>query len=120
MPKEELEAFFAPVLVIRMRRMFGGIGIFDGDAMFALSFAGRVYLKTDDVTRARYTAAGSEPFQITMRGILRETSYWSLPEGALTNAEALATWIALAREAGARASVRKIKPRGLPFPEHPR
>lgn len=120
MEAKELETFFAPVLAIRTRRMFGGIGIYDGDAMFALSVAGRVYLKTDDATRSLYADAGSEPFQITMRGAVRETSYWSFPNSALEDAEAFATWVALAREACARAAARKVKPRGLPSPRHPR
>ncbi|WP_306226461.1 TfoX/Sxy family protein [Bosea beijingensis] len=116
----ELEAFFAPVLAVRTRRMFGGIGIYDGDAMFGLSAAGRVYLKTDDVTRPLFAEAGSEPFRITMRGAVRETSYWSFPESAQDDTEARAKWVSLAREASERAAVRKFKPRGSPSPRHPR
>jgi len=117
---KELEAFFAPVLPVRTRRMFGGIGVYDGDAMFALSVAGRVYLKTDDATRPLYAEAGSEPFRVTMRGAVRETSYWSFPGRALEDAEAFARWVALAREACARAAARKVKRRGSPSPTHPR
>jgi DNA transformation protein len=108
----ELEAFIAPVLAVRTRRMSGGIGIYDSKAMFALSFAGRLYLKTDDVTRSLYADAGGEPFRVTMRGAVRETSYWSFPESALEDAEALARWVALAREAAAR----KVRRRGSSLP----
>ena len=120
MKAKELEAFFAPVLAIRTRRMFGGVGIYDDDSMFALSIADRIYLKTDDATRPRYAEAGSEPFRIAMRGATRETSYWSLPESALSNIGALAEWVSLAREAGGRAAARKVRPRGSPSPRHPR
>lgn len=120
MDARQLEAFFAPVLPVRTRRMFGGIGIYDGDAMFALSIGDRVYLKTDDITRPLHAEAGSEPFRIRMRGVLRETSYWSFPDGALTDAGAFAGWIALAREASGRAAARKLRRRASPSPAHPR
>jgi DNA transformation protein len=120
MEAEELETFFAPVLAIRTRRMFGGIGIYDGDAMFALSVAGHLYLKMDDVTRPRFVEAGSEPFRITMRGAVRETSYWRLPDSGLGSPAARAEWVSLAREASARAAGRKIRRRGSPSPGHPR
>ena len=40
---------------LRPRRMFGGVGLYCGDAFFGLMDDGVLYLKVDDTTRARYT-----------------------------------------------------------------
>jgi DNA transformation protein len=47
---------------LRPRRMFGGTGIYSGDAMFALVMRGRVYVKTDPALGEELAALGSRPF----------------------------------------------------------
>lgn len=88
----------------RARRMFGGHGI-DVDGLFlALIADGRLYLKTDDLTRARFDAAGCEPFSYRRAGGLTAVmSYSSAPEDAMESAERMAPWARLALEAALRA-----------------
>jgi DNA transformation protein len=43
---------FAPVLAVRTRRMFGGLGVYSGEAMFALAYDGEIFLKTTEATPA--------------------------------------------------------------------
>jgi len=86
------------------RRMFSGVGLFHGGAMFALLVRDAMYLRTDDITRARFEAAGSRPFSY-LRGE-REVSlaaYWLVPEDLLDRQDELLPWardaIAVARAA---------------------
>ena len=44
------------------RKMFGGYGIFEAGAMFALISSDELYFKVDDSNRARYEAMGSAKF----------------------------------------------------------
>lgn len=98
---------FAPVLSVRTRRMFGGLGIYDGELMFALAFDGEIFLKTSDETRPRFLAAGSEPFRYAALGREREMGYWKLPDVALDDSDALAEFTKLALAAARQAALRK-------------
>jgi DNA transformation protein len=90
----ELFAAFGPVT---LRRMFGGIGIYADGVMFALSYDGTVYLKTDDKTAASFRQQGSEPFTYTAKNGRRAVmSYWTMPDNLYDDGEELARW---AREA---------------------
>src|SRR5258706_3192609 len=87
---EELFAGFGPV---RIRRMFGGAGIYAGDVMFALIDDETIYLKTDDALKAELQAEGSVGWVYSRApGKWEETSYWRLPEAALDDPEEAATW----------------------------
>jgi DNA transformation protein len=46
--------------------MFGGYGIYEGGAMFALIADSTLYLKVDAATRGAYEAAGAEQFLAKM------------------------------------------------------
>ncbi|MGX1788785.1 TfoX/Sxy family protein [Bosea sp. NPDC055332] len=111
---------FAPALPVRTRRMFGGLGIYDGEAMFALAFDGEIFLKTTDATRPEFIAAGSEPFRYMARSRERETGYWRLPATAFDD-EVLHRYtelaLAAAREAGLKKRpLRRLSPRPGPRP----
>ena len=47
---------------LRAKRMFGGVGLYCGERFFALIDDGVLYLKVDDLTRARYTRRRLKPF----------------------------------------------------------
>jgi len=89
---EELLAVHGGAEPVRARRMFGGHGIFLGDIMFALIADDVLYLKADEQTRATFEDAGAEPFRYTRGGKQRHMSYYTAPDGALEDAEALAPW----------------------------
>lgn len=51
----------SPLGPVRTRRMFGGQGIYVDGVFAALIIDSQLYLKTDDVTRDRFVAAGCTP-----------------------------------------------------------
>jgi DNA transformation protein len=104
---------------VRVRRMFGGAGLYAGEVMFALVDGGRIFLKTDEALRSELAEAGSEAWVYmetkgAKAGLALETSYWSLPDSACDDADEAAEWgrraIAVAEAIKAAKLVRK--PRG--------
>lgn len=79
---------------VRIRRMFGGAGVFADDVMFGLIDADVLYLKTDEALRAELAAQGSESWVYRGRPdrVMEETSYWRLPETALDDPDEAAAW----------------------------
>ena len=51
MDPESIQDLFHELGPVRIRRMFGGQGIYAGERMFALEARGALYLKADDVNR---------------------------------------------------------------------
>lgn len=83
-------------LGVRASRMFGGYGVYRGDAFFAIVFEGRIYFRTDERTVAAYQAAGSQPFHPGPRHTLG--SYWEVPAEVLDDPETLQVWARLAAD----------------------
>ena len=99
-----------PLGDIHSKRMFGGVGIFVDDRMFALIAGDRLFLKVDDTTRARFEEAGSEPFSYrTRKGEKAVMSYMSVPEDALDDTENIRPWAGLAMEVALRGPPPKRK-----------
>lgn len=111
MDAEGIRELFASVLPVRVRRMFGGHGIYDGDTMFALEQGGEVYLKADAESENRFVAAGSSPFVYSRGAKPFQMSYWRLPEAALDDEDALREWTLLAL-AAARRGASPLRRRG--------
>ena len=89
---------------VRIRRMFGGAGVYAGEVMFALIDDEILYLKTDEALRAELAAEGSRPWIYSRApGKWEETSYWSLPEAALDSPDDASAW---ARKSLAAATAR--------------
>ena len=89
---------------VQVKRMFGGVGLFQNDLMFALIFGDSLYLKADKDSEAQFEAAGSGPFTFEMKdgrtGILH---YWRLPEEAGDDRVAACRWARLALDSAIRA-----------------
>jgi len=96
---------------IRVRRMFGGWGIYHDGLMFGLYASGRLYLKTDAHNVAQFEAAGSEPFTYTQRGKVVKLSYWSALEAVWDEPDQASHWGRIAFEAALRAQAAKHKPK---------
>jgi DNA transformation protein len=118
-PKADLHRFddlFAPFGRIDLRRMFGGEGIYADSLMFGLVVDDRIYLKTDDVTRAAYVAEQCDAFTYgTKNGRHVSLSYFAIPERLYDDPDELAGW---ARHAHAVARAKpkpkikaKVKPK---------
>ncbi|CAH1662843.1 DNA transformation protein [Hyphomicrobiales bacterium] len=92
---------FGPV---RVKRMFGGQGIYRGDLMFALEIDGTLFLKVDEGSRPLFEQAGALPFSYTRKdGRTVVMSFWSLPDSALDDPIEAARWAGLAFAAAGRA-----------------
>eukprot|EP00042_Codosiga_hollandica_P015748 m.38457 g.38457 ORF g.38457 m.38457 type:complete len:130 (+) comp45281_c0_seq1:1213-1602(+) len=85
--------------------MFGGHGIYVDGLFMALIIQNQLYLKTDDVTRERFIAAGCEPFSYgTKNGERQVMSYYQPPEETLESPPLMLPWARLALEAALRAA----------------
>jgi DNA transformation protein and related proteins len=111
MDAENLKALFEPFGPVTVRRMFGGAGIYADGLCFAIELKGEVFLKTDEVSRADFSAAGSAPFTYVAKGKSRPTSYWRLPAIAHDEAEELRRWAKMGLEAARRAADVRVKPK---------
>ena len=75
---------------IRVRRMFGGVGLYATDLFFAVIDDDVLYLKVDDATRGEYEARGMPPFS-PIEGHA-SMNYSQLPEEVLEERETLQLW----------------------------
>lgn len=72
------------------RKMFGGIGVFSGGVMFALTYDGILYLKST-AEIAKIYAKESTPFQPPFRPSMK-MPYWSVPANILRDRHRLVEW----------------------------
>ena len=75
---------------VRVRRMFGGVGLYATDLFFAVIDDDVLYLKVDDATRGEYEARGMPPFS-PIEGHA-SMNYSQLPEEILEEREELHRW----------------------------
>lgn len=102
---------FAPFGEIRVRKMFGGAGVYCDDLFFAIMDGETIYLKVDDETRVEFEARGLEPFIFEMKdGTSGAMSYYNAPEDVYDDEDELRRWTTLALDAAARAAKFKKKP----------
>ncbi|HEX8569677.1 MAG TPA: TfoX/Sxy family protein [Caulobacteraceae bacterium] len=111
---EHVRELLGPLGPIRIKRMFGGTGVWCDDRMFAFIEGDDLYLKADAESRPLFEAAGSEPFMIEMKGRTESTGYWRLPAGASDDAAEALRWARLGLDAALRA--RKPKKKGASVP----
>jgi DNA transformation protein len=104
----ELFAAFGPV---RVRRMFGGAGVFVDGLMIGLVSQGAIYLKADQTTIPTFQKEGLGPFTYAAKARKRAVmSYWKMPERLYDDPDELARWAAQAL-AVARSKAAKVKRR---------
>lgn len=100
-----------PLGSVRWRRMFGGYGIYLDDFFIAIVADEQLYLKTDDINRAQFVAAGCEPFVFQQKdGATMEIKYYRPPEEALESPALMQPWARLALDAALRAAQAKTTP----------
>ena len=75
----------APLGAVRVKRMFGGHGVYlvrpEGDAFFAIVHKGRLFFRTDPADRVHYQARGSREFMPSKTQKLG--TYWEVPADVL-------------------------------------
>lgn len=99
--KEQL----APLGALRVKRMFGGHGIYRGESFFAIVHRGRLFFRTDPADRVHYKARGSREFKPSRTQTLG--TYWEVPSDVLEDPELVLKW---ARKAAARPVARRRPP----------
>lgn len=114
---EGVEELFAFIPELRIKRMFGGAGVFSGELMFALAFEEDLFLRADEETRERFEAAGCAQFTYATReGERMSLGYWRAPDEVWDDPEAARTWgeLSLAAAVRKKAGKRRAKPRKAP------
>lgn len=110
MDEDWLGELMSPFGEVRVRRLFGGQGVYLDGLMVALVADGILYLKVDAETAPEFEAAGLDPFAYTAKNGRRTVmSYRKAPGDVLENPDALAPWIGLAYGAAKRAAAAKEK-----------
>jgi DNA transformation protein len=106
-----LNEVFAEFGHIRVRRMFGGYGIYGDDVMFALVVDNTLYLKADESTMGSFASKDLNQFEYERSGKQVRLSYYLAPEEILDNPEAAARWAKNAYDAALRARSRSTRGR---------
>lgn len=107
----ELDALIATALDlfdglgdIRIRKMFGGAGVYYDGRMFALLAENEIYLKADRINNPKFDAKDCLPFHYDKgEGEIMTLSYRAMPESAFDDPEEALAWAKLGIEAAARA-----------------
>jgi DNA transformation protein len=82
---EDIQNRLARLGEIRVKKMFGGYGVFEEDKMFALIDSnGRIFFKVDDTNLSKYEGAGSEKHA--------RMPYYRVPEKVLGDDDLLEDW----------------------------
>lgn len=92
--REHLADLFSGIGPIDVRRMFGGAGLYVGDACFAIVLGGeRVMMRGDEGLAAEFEAGGGERwvYEHKTRGPVA-MPYWSLPDSALDDPDEACRW----------------------------
>lgn len=108
---EQAKELFLPFGDIRIKKMFGGAGLYCDDLFFAIMDDGAIYFKVDDETRKAFEGRGLAPFTFEMKdGSSATMSYYNAPEEIFDDEEELRRWTRLALDAARRAAKFKKKP----------
>lgn len=92
--------------------MFGGYGLYQDGVMFALISDDTLYFKADEVSKNDFLGLGMTPFSYSKNDTLCKMSYFSAPDEALDDEEAMCRWAQKAYDAALR--VQKDKKRATP------
>ena len=100
-----------PLGAVRVKRMFGGHGLYVDDLFIAIVSDEQLYLKADEQSLPAFDAAGSVPFCFNKQGETIQTHYRRAPEEAMESPVLMRPWARLALEAALRKRT-AVKPAG--------
>jgi len=75
---------------VHHRAMFGGFGLYSGNAFFGIVYDERLYFKTDKQSAREYVARGMAPFQPNARQTLH--NYYEVPPEVVDDRDQLLVW----------------------------
>ena len=104
---------FNPFGPIRLRRFFGGEGIYADEVMIGMIFGDTIYFKTDEDTRKLFVAEKCRPFSFVKHksGETVVTTWFALPDRLYDDPEDLAQWARAALAVAKAAPTAKKKKR---------
>jgi len=105
--KDVLDHFGA----IRVRRMFGGYGVYHNGLMLGLIVDNVLYLKADDESVKLFKERGLARFEYVRKGKPIKMSYFMAPEDIFDDADDAKAWASLAYDAALRSNRRARKPK---------
>ena len=88
------------------KRMFGGVGIYSGDAFFAVIDNDTLFFKVDEALAAQYRKAGMPPFA-PIPGKPPMLGYYQVPPDVLEDADAMTRWAKQSLHVAAKAPARR-------------
>lgn len=103
----ELTDLLTPLGAVRIKRMFGGFGVYVSELFMGIVYDGQLYLKVDEQTKPAFEARGLAPFTIEHRGRMMSMAYHLAPEEALGSSIKMKPWATLALQAAQRAAIAK-------------
>jgi DNA transformation protein and related proteins len=108
--RDMIEDALAPLGPVRVKRMFGGAGVYCGAVMFGLVSDDVLHLKADATTEADFKAEGMGPFVYHGKGKPIALPYWRAPERLLDDTDELLAWARKALTIAERARrVRRVQ-----------
>ncbi len=109
---DHAKELFQPFGEIRIRKMFGGAGVYCDELFFALLDDDMIFLKADDETRKVFIARGLDPFSFEMKDGSRAVmdGYYAAPDEIFDDEDELKRWGTMALDAASRAAKFKKKP----------
>jgi DNA transformation protein len=110
MSPDDIRELFSAFGPVEVRRLFGGVGIYADDVMFALVHDGVIYLKVDETSLPAFEREQLEPFSYSRRGERASlTSYRRMPDRLYDDSDELVAWARAALAAAGRRGARKGK-----------
>lgn len=100
---EYVTELLAPLGGVRIKRMFGGGGVYVDEVFVAIIIDDVLYLKADEHNRAEFAAAGSEAFVYTAKGRSVTLGFWRAPDEAMDSPALMQAWARSALAAALRA-----------------
>lgn len=95
---------------VRVRRMFGGYGIYVAEHFVAIVLNDKLFLKASDSTQPEFETRGLKPLVFKMKTKQITARYFEAPPEVFDDPEEMARWLQLARAAAVNSKQGK-KPR---------
>ena len=104
MDNEAIADLFAGLGPVEIKRMFGGKGVYHKGVIVAIELDGEIMLKADAKSAPDFEAAGCRQWTYVGSRHGKEVAmpYWSVPDGALDDADVMMPWAKKAYAAGLR------------------
>jgi DNA transformation protein and related proteins len=107
----ELFEIYGPV---RLKRMFSGFGVYDGDFCIALAINPGLCLRVDDGNRSEMASIGAAPFTYAKQGKeITVQKWWRLPDAVIDDPDAVARLARLSLDVARRLPPKKPKKPGV-------